>query len=469
MSARRLLPFIIGGALFMQTLDATVIANALPTMARSLAVEPLSLSLAITSYIISTAVFLPISGWMADRFGARTVFAAAIAMFAASSLLCGIARNLPELIGGRVLQGAAGALMTPVGRLVLLRTVPKAELVRAMSYLTMPALLGPVLGPPLGGFIVTYSSWRWIFYINLPIGILGVVLTRLYVPNIRETDTGPLDRRGFVLTGLGLAGLVYGLDNLGKSLLPLPVVLAMLAGGVACLALYARHARTRPDAIVDLKLLREPTFLAATAGGLFSRLAIGASPFLLALLFQLGFGMSAFAAGLMTFVSAAGALVMKTTAPPLIGFFGFRRILIANTLITGLIFMGYALFRSDTPQAIILATLLVGGFFRSLQFTSLNTLAFADIGPSLMSRASSLASIGQQLARSFGVALAAILVQLVQTSRGSAALTAADITPAFAVIGAVSMLSLLFFLPLAADAGDSISGRPASILRRNPP
>jgi EmrB/QacA subfamily drug resistance transporter len=468
-SAGRLVPFIIGAALFMQTLDATVIANALPTMARSLQVDALTLSLAITSYIISTAVFLPVSGWMADRFGARTVFASAIATFALSSLICGVAQNLPELILGRIIQGAAGALMTPVGRLVLLRTVPKAELVRAMSYLTMPALLGPVLGPPLGGFIVTYSSWRWIFFINLPMGILGVILTRLFVPNIRETDAAPLDRRGFVLTGLGLAGLVYGLDNLGKSLLPLPFVLAMLMGGIACLALYVRHAQSRPDAIVDLRLLRQPTFLAATAGGLFSRLAIGASPFLLALLFQLGFGMSAFAAGLLTFVSAAGALVMKATAPPIIGFFGFRRILIANTLITGLVFMGYALFRNDTPHWIIIATLLVGGFFRSLQFTSLNTLAFADIPHALMSRASSLSSIGQQLARSFGVGLAALLVQWVQARHQSVDLTTADIAPAFAIIGAISMLSMLFFLPLAADAGDSISGRPPPLLRRNEP
>lgn len=469
MRTGRLVPFIIGAALFMQTLDATVIANALPTMARSLEVDALTLSLAITSYIISTAVFLPVSGWMADRFGARTVFASAIAVFALSSLLCGISQTLPELIAGRIVQGAAGALMTPVGRLVLLRTVPKSELVQAMAYLTMPALLGPVLGPPLGGFIVTYSSWRWIFFINLPMGVLGVLLTLLFVPNIRETETTPLDRRGFVLTGLGLAGLVYGLDNLGKSLLPQPLVLAMLAGGIACLALYARHARSRPDAIVDLRLLKEPTYFAATIGGFFARLAIGASPFLLALLFQLGFGMSAFAAGMLTFASAVGSLAMKTTAPPIIGFFGFRRILIANSVITALIFMGYALFRSDTAHPIIIATLLAGGFFRSLQFTSLNTLAFADIPQNLMSRASSLSSIGQQLARSFGVGLAALLVQWIQTRHQSATLSAADIAPAFAVIGALSMLSLLFFLPLAADAGDSISGRPAQILRRNPP
>jgi len=465
----RLVPFIIGAALFMQTLDATVVANALPAMAHSLDVDALTLSLAITSYLISTALFLPVSGWAADRFGARTVFGTAIAVFALSSMICGVAESMPELIGGRVIQGAAGALMTPVGRLVLLRTVPKAELVQAMAYLTMPALLGPVLGPPLGGFIVTYSSWRWIFFINLPMGVLGVVLTALFVPNIREQARARLDRRGFVLTGLGLAGLVYGLDNLGKGLLPTSAVLAMLAAGILCLALYSRHARGRPDAILDLSLFREPTFLAATVGGFFTRLAIGASPFLLALLFQLGFGMSAFAAGLLTFASAAGALVMKTTAPPIIGFFGFRRILIGNTILTAIIFMGYALFRPTTPHALILLALLLGGFFRSLQFTCLNTLAFADLPQQRMSRASSLSSISQQLSRSFGVGLAAILVQFARTEHGSAALAPADILPAFAVIGAASMLSLLFFLPLANDAGDAISGRHNDNLRRNRP
>jgi EmrB/QacA subfamily drug resistance transporter len=456
---RRLVPFIIGAALFMQTLDATVIANALPTMANSLHVDAVALSLAITSYIISTAVFLPISGWLADRFGARSVFALAIVGFALSSLICGVAHTLPELILGRVIQGAAGAMMTPVGRLVLLRTVPKHELVQAMAALTMPALLGPVIGPPLGGFIVTYSSWRWIFFINLPMGVLGVVLTRLFVPNIREEGTARLDWTGFVLTGLGLAGLVYGLDNLGKGVIPLPVVLAMLGIGAACLALYALHAQRVPNAILDLSLLRQPTFLAATVGGVFSRLAIGANPFLLALLFQLGFGMSAFAAGLLTFASAAGALVMKTAAPPIIARLGYRRILIGNTVLTAAIFMGYALFRADSSPVLITLALLIGGFFRSLQFTCLGTLAFADVPQPLMSRASSLSSIGQQLSRSFGVALAALLVQGMQSWRGDVHLTAADITPSFLVIGAMTLIALLFFVPLPADAGDSISGK----------
>jgi EmrB/QacA subfamily drug resistance transporter len=456
----RLVPFIIGAALFMQTLDATVIANALPTMAASLKVDAVTLSLAITSYIISTAVFLPVSGWLADRFGARSVFALAIVGFALSSLICGVAQTLPELILGRVVQGVAGAMMTPVGRLVLLRTVPKAELVQAMAALTMPALLGPVIGPPLGGFIVTYSSWRWIFFINLPMGVLGVVLTCLYIPNIREDGTARLDWTGFVLTGIGLAGLVYGLDNLGKGVIPLPAVLAMLAIGVVCLALYAAHAARTPNAILDLSLLRQPTFLAATVGGIFSRLAIGANPFLLALLFQIGFGMSAFAAGLLTFASAAGALVMKTAAPPIIRHFGYRRILIGNTLLTAAIFMGYALFQSDSSRIVITLALLIGGFFRSLQFTCLGTLAFADVPQSLMSRASSLSSIGQQLARSFGVALAALLVQAAQSWHGRAALTATDVAPAFVVIGALTLPSLLFFIPLAADAGESIRGGP---------
>jgi EmrB/QacA subfamily drug resistance transporter len=444
-----LLPMIIGAALFMQTLDSTVISNALPTMARSLHQDAVTLNLAITAYLLSAAVFLPISAWVADRFGAKNVFRVAIVGFAGSSLLCGISQNLWQLVGARMLQGLAGAMMLPVGRIVLLRSVPKSELVNAMSYLTMPALLGPILGPPIGGFIVTFSSWRWIFFINIPMGILGVTLATLFIPDVRAEVREKLDVRGFILAGCGLAGIVYGFDNLGRSL-PFAIVLAMLGGGVICGYLYTLHARRTPNAILDLSLLRIKTFTASTVGGLFSRLVIGASPFLLALLLQLGFGLSAFQAGLLTFAGAAGALVMKTTARP---------IMIINAFAVAILSGGYALFRITTPHWVIIAVLLVGGFFRSLQFTALNAMGYADVSQAQMSRASSLSSMFQQLAQSLGVGLAAVLIHYTLAFHHAHVLSAEDITPAFAIVAVLSLIAVLFFVTLPTDAGAEVSGR----------
>jgi EmrB/QacA subfamily drug resistance transporter len=453
------LPMIIGAALFMQTLDSTVISNALPTMARSLQESPVTLNLAITAYLLSAAIFLPISAWVADRFGAKHVFRASIVGFALSSLLCGLAQNLPELVAARMLQGLAGAMMLPVGRLVLLRSVPKSQLVSAMSYLTIPALLGPILGPPIGGFIVTFMSWRWIFYINIPMGILGVVLATLFVPDVREAVKEKLDVAGFILTACALAGLVYGFDNLGHDSLPPAVIAGMLIGGVLCGAIYVFHARRTPNAILDLSLFRLRSFTASTIGGVFSRLIIGASPFLLALLLQLGFGLSAFEAGLLTFTSAVGALAMKATARPIIRRFGFKAVLIGNALAVALTAASYGLFRATTPHWILIAVLLTNGFFRSLQFTALNALAYADVPNSLMSRASSLSSMFQQLAQSLGVGVAAVLIHYTIIWRHSPSLQAADISPAFAIVAAMSLLSLLFFIPLPANAGAEVAGR----------
>src|SRR3984957_939136 len=262
-----LAPMIVGCALFMEMLDSTVISTALPAMAKSLGEDPLRLNLAITSYLLSLAVFIPLSGWMADRFGARTVFCWAIAVFTLGSAGCGLAENLPMLVAARIVQGMGGAMMVPVARLVMLRTVPKSDLVRAMAFLSMPALLGPVIGPPLGGFIVTYSSWRWIFYINLPMGVLGIVLGRLFIADIKEQAVGPLDIRGFVLAGVGLAGLTFGLEAVGRGALPITVGGGIIVGGALCAALYVLHARNASYPIIDLGLLRIPTFAASIFGG----------------------------------------------------------------------------------------------------------------------------------------------------------------------------------------------------------
>ncbi|HXA38848.1 MAG TPA: MFS transporter [Phenylobacterium sp.] len=453
------IPAIIGSALLMQTLNATSINNALPAMARALHVEPLRLNIAITMYLLASAVFLPISGWMADRFGAKKIFMVAIVLYALSSAACGFANSLTELVIFRLAQGCAGAMMGPVGRLVLLRTTPKSELVGAMSVVTMPALLGPVVGPVLGGAIVTFVSWRWIFFLNLPIALAGVLLVRAFVPNVKEQDVSPIDWPGIFLTGFGLAGLIFGFENLGRDALPPTAVAGLFAGGIACLGLYWAHARNNPHAILDLSIFRIPTFQASVLGGAFFRLVPGATPFLLAMLLQVGFGMTAFAAGLMTFISAVGALVMKTTAPPILRRFGFRSVLVVNGVICAATFMVYALFKIDTPHWLIMIALAVGGFFRSLQFTSLNGMAYADLEQAQMSRGTTTASMAQQFIQSVSIGLAATLLHFLMVSRGETHLTGATVAPAFAIIGALTLVSLFWFLRLPANAGDEMNNR----------
>jgi len=448
----------------MEMLDATVISTALPAIAKSMGEDPIRLNLAITSYLLSLAVFIPLSGWIADKYGARKVFRAAIIIFTIGSVFCGLCNSLPELVIARILQGFGGAMMVPVGRLVVLKTIEKSDLVQAMSYLTVPAVLGPVVGPPVGGFIVTYYSWRWIFFINVPIGIVGILLVTLFIEDIREAQVPPLDWRGFLMTGLGLAGLVFGFESIGRGIIPPALTAAIMLGGGACIALYIMHARRHPNPIIDLALVRIPTFAAATWGGGLARIGIGALPFLLAMLLQLVFGLSPFASGMLTFTSAAGALFMKITAGPIIRRMGFRSVLINNGILSGFILMGYALFRPATSHAVIVAALLCGGFFRSLQFTGLNALAYADVPQSLMSNASSLSSMAQQFFLSLGVAIAALLLHFTVAGHPAAALNARDFSPAFIVMGILSIASVAFFIPLAGHAGDEVSGRGAPII-----
>jgi EmrB/QacA subfamily drug resistance transporter len=456
---RYLVPMIVACALFMENMDATVIATALPTIARDFGESPLRLNLAISAYLLSLALFIPLSGWLADRFGARTVFCSAIVIFTLGSLGCSLVETLPQLVAARVLQGMGGAMMVPVGRLVVLRMIPKSELVSAMAYLTVPALIGPVIGPPLGGFIVTYASWRWIFLINLPIGVLGFALATTFIGNLRETHEEPLDVKGFAIVSLGLAATMFAFENLGRGVVAPAILAVLIAGGVSLLGWYTRHARSLGSPILDLTLLRVRTFRASLAGGFVFRMGIGAMPFLLPLMLQLGFGFTPFASGMVTFAGAAGAMTMKLAAAPILRWLGFRVVLLANTILCAIFMASCGLFAPATPRFLMIAALLVGGFFRSLQFTSLNTLAYAEISEASMSRATTLASVGQQLSLTFGVGLGALLLHATLVFSGKAALGPRDFAPAFFAIAALSLVSLCFFLPLPRDAGSEISGR----------
>jgi EmrB/QacA subfamily drug resistance transporter len=453
---------IIATALFMENMDGTVISTSLPAIALDLHQDPIVLKLALTSYMLTLAVFIPASGWVADRFGARTVFCSAIVVFTFGSILCGASSSLSTLIAARVFQGLGGAMMVPVGRLVLLRSVAKSDLVSAMAYLTVPALIGPIAGPPLGGFITTYFHWRWIFWINVPIGILGILLSLRFIQNLREEAVPRFDFKGFVLSGVGLLSFIAGLSTIGRGIAPYWLVAAMIAIGLLSLAAYVRHARGNKDAIIDLKLLALPTFFTGVVGGLIFRIGIGAMPFLLPLLLQLGFGLSPFASGSLTFATAAGALVMKFTASTVLRQFGFRQTLVVNGLISGVFIAACALFTPSTPHWLLLLTLLAGGFFRSLEFTALNVISYADIDPPRMSRATSFASVSQQMSGAVGVAVAAMFIEAIQFSFGDSELMARDLSLAFVLVAIVSSLSVFVFAQLKPDAGAAVSGRMIS-------
>jgi EmrB/QacA subfamily drug resistance transporter len=455
-----LTPLIVATALFMENLDGTVLSTALPAMAADLHEDPVALKLALTSYLLALAVFIPLSGWAADKFGARKVFSAAIVVFTLGSILCGLSTTLLSVVLSRVVQGAGGAMMVPVGRLVILRTAPKAELVTAMAWLTIPALIGPLIGPPVGGFIATYFQWRYIFWINAPIGLLGVVLATLFIPDLTEEEAWPLDVFGALLSGVGLSATVLGFSLVGgESDSSLTVVVPLLAVGAVALLLYWRHARRTPTPILDLGLLNVATFRAALIGGFLFRIGVGAIPFLLPLLLQVGFDLTAFESGSLTFVAAAGAMAMKTTAKPILHALGFRRVLILNALLCSLFLVANVFFEASTPHWLMMAVLLVGGFFRSLEFTALNAIGFADIEQRDMSRATSFSAVGQQLSQSFGVAIGAAGLELSRATHGGGALRVEDFAAAFLAVAAVSAASVLFFTPLAADAGDELAGR----------
>jgi EmrB/QacA subfamily drug resistance transporter len=455
----RLIPLIIASALFMENMDSTVIATSLPAIAADLGTDPIVLKLAFTTYLLSLTVFIPISGWCADRFGARHVFRAAIVVFTLGSIACGLATSLGGLVAARALQGVGGAMMVPVGRIILLRSIPKSQLVDALAWLTIPALLGPLVGPPVGGFITTFLSWRWIFWMNVPFGIGAIVFATTLMPETQVDHVPPLDVKGFLLSGLGLSSTVFGLTIMGRDLLPGVAPYGLVLFGLVVLYLYLRHARISPAPILDLRLLKIATFRAGVLGGSLFRIGVGAVPFLLPLLFQLGFGMTAFESGLLTCAAAAGAISMKFPAATLIRRFGFRRLLLANGVLASLSIAALGLLSPSTAFAVVLPLLFAGGFLRSLQFTAMNAMSYADIENNAMSHATSLYTVIQHLSLSAGVVLAAFVLEAAQYWRGENVLVVADFAAAFVVVALFALCSARQFTNLATDAGASVSGR----------
>jgi EmrB/QacA subfamily drug resistance transporter len=453
-----LIPLIVACALFMENMDSTVITTSLPAIAADIGENPLALKLALTSYLVSLAVFIPISGWVADRYGSRTVFSVAIIVFVGASILCAISNSLPAFIASRFVQGMGGAMMVPVGRLVLMRAVPKQEYLSALNYLTIPALMGPVFGPALGGAITLYFHWRWIFIINVPIGILGLLLVQRHIPNFVEDAVPPFDWRGFALCGIGLSVLMLGLSALGGHLLPAAVTAVSIAGGAVILLAYAVHARRTPHPSLDLRMFRVPTFFNGVAAGSVFRIGVGATPFLMPLLLQLGFGLNPLQSGLLTCATAVGAMFMKTLTIGILRRWGFRGVLSVNALLAAASVAACAFFTVSTPHVVIVLVLLVSGCLRSLQFTALQALSFADATRENMSQATSIGSMAQRLAQSLGIAVGAYALELSSLFQGHTSIVAADFPPAFIAVAAIATVCVLFHRRLPHGAGTEVSG-----------
>lgn len=453
-----LLPMVVASALFMENMDAAVIATSLPAIARDLGHDPVVLKLALTSYLLSLAVFIPVSGWCADRYGARLVFQAAISVFITASIACASSQSLEHLIFARAFQGIGGAMMVPVGRLIVLRSVPKSGMVDALAYLSIPALMAPMIGPPIGGYVTTYFDWRWIFWINVPIGIIGLALAARYMPNIKSDTTRPMDWTGFALAGPGLASFISGLTLAGSDVIAPEIAYTLIAvGGILC-ALYVRHASRVTAPLLNLALLKLPTFRTSVLGGGLFRMGIGAIPFLLPLMLQVGFGLSPFQSGMITFAGAFGALLMKLAARPILRRFGFRQVLTFNALLCSSLLALYALFTPATPHLLIAFVLVIASFFRSLQFTCLNAVAFADVEEKSMSGASSLVGVAQQLFLSTGVAMAAFILEALRAARGTPNLEPSDFSSAFLIVAVMTAMAAFMHARLPRDAGHDVSG-----------
>lgn len=438
-------------------MDSTVIATALPAIATDIGTNPIALKLALTAYLVSLAVFIPISGWMADRFGARRIFAIAIAVFMAGSIACAASTSLTEFVISRFLQGMGGAMMTPVGRLVLVRSTQKSQLVNAMAWLTIPALVGPLVGPPVGGFLTTFLTWHWIFLINIPIGIAGIVFALTVLPKDTRRSYDRVDWVGFLLSGAAASGIVFGLSVISLPALPAVWGIAATIGGVVCFFGYLAHARAHPKPLLDPRMFRNRTFSLSLMGGNLFRIGAGAVPFLLPLMLQLGFGMTPFKSGMITCVSAAGAIMMKFIIQRVLRYGGFRHVLLLAAAGASLSIAVNGLFTPATPVALIMGVLFFGGLVRSMFFTSANALIFAEVTQDTAAQATSIASALQQVSIAIGVALAGGILDIVSTVNGGE-LTLNAFHIAFFAIAAITAFAILPFLALPPNAGEAVSG-----------
>ena len=461
-----LISLIVASAFFMEQLDATIIVTALPQMAHAFGLSPTRMSLGVTAYVLALAACLPATAWLADRLGSRNVFMGAIGVFTLASMLCGVSPNFHAFIAARLLQGAAAALMSPVGRLVVLRTAQKSELMTALSALVWPALIAPVIGPPLGGFITQVSSWRWIFYVNLPVGLAGMALVAAFIPNEKAAERKTFDARGFILMGLSLACLTYGIDLVGAVKDSGPISLAeglgLLVTGLAVGWAAVRHALKAAHPVVSLQPLKGHTFfVSAISGGLLSRAAIQATPFLLPLMFQIGYGLSPLDSGLYLLIYMLANLGLKTVTNPLLRQFGIRNILVWNGLITATAIAACALVSPGMPLALSAVVLLTAGASRSMQFTATTMVSFADVPAEQRASASVLFSLFQQIGLSLGVALGALMLSVSQALRGAGGLGLFDFQVALVMVGALGALSVWPFASLGVDVGAEISGHKA--------
>lgn len=454
---------LVAGAFFMENLDGTVIVTALPQMAVSFHASPVDLNMGMTAYLLTLAVFIPVSGWVADRLGPRTVFSSAIAVFTFASVLCGFSNNLWQFTAARILQGIGGAMMVPVGRLVVLRVTEKKDLMRAMAYIIWPGLVAPIIGPPVGGFITTYSSWRWIFFLNVPLGLIGIALAMLWIRNDRENADRAFDWLGFTLAGTSCTSIMYSLELLGRQNEQWLQVSLFLAYGLIAGGFAIRHMHRTAHPLIDLSCMRTKTFAISIWGGSLFRIAINASPFLLPLMFQVRFGLSAFQSGLLLLAMFAGNLGMKSVTTPVLRRFGFRSVLITNGIIAAVLLLACGLLAPRTATWVIVAVLFLHGLSRSMQFTAVMTLAFADIPKPLIGSATSFSAVTVQMSMGMGVAVGAVLLRAAAWIRGSATGTPSlmDFHIAFWLVAALALVAVLDCFTLEPDAGEEVSGHQA--------
>ena len=457
--AKQLLPWLVAVAFFMESLDSTILNAAVPAIAKALSVAPLSMKSVLSSYTLSLAVFIPISGWMANRFGTRRVFAGAIATFTLGSVLCGLSGNIHWLVVCRILQGCGGAMMLPVGRLTMVRTFAKSELIRAMSFVAIPGLIGPMLGPITGGLIIAYFHWSLIFFVNIPIGLAGLWMVYRHLPDYRETERQPLDLVGLILFGSGVALLSYVLEVFGEHTLSTREIAGLLVIGCALLGAYGLHSLRLAHPLLRLGLFRIRTFRTSVGGSFFTRLGIGGVPFLLPLLFQVGFGFTPVESGLLIMPQALAAMSLKLLMPGILRRFGYRRVLMSNTLLLGAMIALFSLVSAATPVWLIVAMVFAYGFFQSLQFTSMNTLAYADVDETQASGASTIASTAQLLSASFGIASASLVTALFVPDRFHAdpGQLIRGIHDALVVLGAWTIVSTVVFRTLRRNDGAAVS------------